>query len=145
MSSPTLLLSMSWGLTWAWAQREPMLYMTTSRSRRSSRSSNSLLANTAGQQVGVLLLKSFPNHTAIQKSDTEKTTWAAFKTYIFSLTLCSNRRCYREEERPRVAMRQTGLGIVGVSSSRHPAHHSVGCWESKYTPTVGGKLIFSQL
>ncbi len=58
-NSPTLLLSMSWGLTWAWAQREFMPCMTTLRSHRSSRSSNSLLANTEGQQVGLVLLKSF--------------------------------------------------------------------------------------
>lgn len=50
---------MSWDLTWAWAQRESTLYMTTLRSHQSSRSSNSLLANTAAQQVGVLLLVFF--------------------------------------------------------------------------------------
>lgn len=57
MSSPILQLSMSWGLTWAWAQRELMRYMTTLRSHQSSRSSNSLLANTGGQQVGVFQTK----------------------------------------------------------------------------------------
>lgn len=51
MNLPTLQLSMSWGLTWAWVQRELMLSMTALRLGRWSRSTNLLLANTKERQV----------------------------------------------------------------------------------------------
>lgn len=62
MSSPTLQRNTSCGLTWAWAQRGPTLYMTILRSLPSNRSSNSPLANIVGQQVGLLILKSLPDY-----------------------------------------------------------------------------------
>lgn len=111
MSLPTLLLGMSWGLTWAWAQREPMPCMMTSRLRQSSRSSNSLLANTVAQQVGLLLLKSFQNYQ-------------------------QNKNLTLRRQHEQLTDRGGDSGFF--SSSWHPTHHSVGCWKSKYTATVGG-------
>lgn len=114
MSSPTLLLSMSCGLTWAWAQREPTLYMTTSRLLQSSRSSNSLLANTVGQQVGLLISRSYPIYSEFERLRRSRKC-AAFEVFIFSLTLYSN-RSHREEGRAETARKQTGEGIKGFEA-----------------------------
>lgn len=57
-----------------------MLFMTALRLHQSSRSSSSLLANTVGQQVSLLLL----NYRQHNKAENVQTSHAASKNY----TLC---------------------------------------------------------
>lgn len=78
MSLQTHPLSMSWGLTWAWARSGSTLYTTTLRLHQSSKSSNSPLANTEGQQVGLTVQVFLEVHTTEKSWD-----FGLYKCYSF--------------------------------------------------------------